>query len=249
MSNKLLKNANIAIFLQARIKASRLPGKIFKEMSGKSMLIHIVERVQQLKKYYNNFVVVVPKEDASKIRAHLFDYPDVGVFPGSMENVLDRFYQANKKYRADYIVRLTADNPLVSIKLLKKGLIKHIKSGADYSYEKDFPLGTGYEIINKKALNICHVNSKTKLEKEHVTPYMRQPGNLFKIYEYQAKGIYKNPDIRLTVDTESDYNLMLTIYFVLYNGKPIPLKKVLKEWFKRPVWQTFNTRVKQKPGW
>lgn len=246
MPNKISNNINISIFLQARIDSTRLPGKIFFNLCEKSILKHMIERIKKLKKYYNYLVILVPYNDTEKIQSHLQEYPEVIVFPGDPQNVLKRFYDANKKINANIIIRITGDDPLIDIFHLKKALFFHVRNNADYSYYNNLPLGTGFEIINHKTLNLTYKKSFESYHFEHVTPYIRENPDLFNIQVLKAKGIYNNPDLRLTVDEKDDFKLMEIIYNKFYKGKPIILRHVLKFLAQNPEYQKINAHIKQK---
>ncbi len=239
------KNLKIAVFIQARYNSTRLPGKLFLPLSGKSTLIHIIERVLMLKKFINYIVVLVPKEEKELIRSHIKNYSNVIISGGDKENVLKRFYDANKKIQSDIIIRLTADNPLVDTLHLKKALVKHIKLQSDYTIYKYLPLGCGFEIISKNALEKCFKNAKDSYQLEHVTPYIRENRNEFRIFELVPYKFYRHPDYRLTIDEEPDYQLMKIIFQNLYKGKPLRLRKVIKFLNEHPELLKINKEVKQ----
>ncbi len=245
MRNKI-SDKTIGFFLQARTKSTRLPNKLLLPLKGKSILIHIIERLKVLQKYYNYLVVLVPQDEFEKIQNHLQIYPDVIIFPGEPENVLKRFYDANKKVKADIIVRVTGDNPLIDTYHLKKGLINHLRKNSDYTIYKNLPLGTGFEIFNKDILSRCYKDAKTPAQKEHVTLYIRENKEKFKILELTAKGIFNHPHLRLTVDEESDYELMEKVYNELYQDKPLPLDQVIRFLEEHPDYLKINAQVKQK---
>ncbi len=249
MSGKILKNENIAVFLQARINSTRLPGKIFYNLCEKSILKHIIERIVKLKKYYNYLVVLVPVNDLERMQTHLKKYPEVIIFPGDPENVLKRFYNANKKINAHIIVRICGDNPLVDIFHLKKGLLSHIRNNADYTYYNNLPLGTGFEIMNQGTLNMCYKKSSESYHFEHVTPYIRENTDLFNIQVLTVRGIYNHPEIRLTVDEKDDFNLIEIIYNNLYKGKPLLLRQVLKFLLQNPKYLKINAHIQQKEAY
>ncbi len=246
MPNKIFKNKKIAVFIQARINSARLPGKIFFNLCEKSILIHIIERIRKLEKYYNYLVALVPVDELEKIQTHLKKYPEIIIFPGDPENVLKRFHDANKKINADIIIRATGDNPLIDISHLKKALLYHIRNNSDYTYYNNLPLGTGTEILTRETLEMCYKKSSESYHFEHVTPYIRENGDLFNIHVLTAKGIYNNPEIRLTVDEKKDFNLMETIYNNLYKGKPISVRQVLKFLIQNPQYLKINAYIKQK---
>jgi len=238
--------SKIAIFMQARVASSRLPGKIFFNLCEKSILMHIIERIEKIKKIYDYLVVLVPENELKEFQSHLKNYPEVIIFPGDPKNVLKRFHDANKKIKADVIVRLCGDNPLVDIEHLKKGILLHMKNNADYTYYDKLALGTGVEILNKEALNLCIKKSTEAYHFEHVTPYIKENPDLFHIQVLNAKGVYNHPEIRLTVDEEDDFRLIEIIYKKLYKGKPVTIKNVMKFLFQNPKYLEINNHVKQK---
>ena len=246
MSSKILKSKNISIFLQARSKSTRLPDKIFMNLNGKSMLKHIVERIEKLKKSYKYFAVLVPHDDLEKIQIHLKNYPEVIIFPGDPENVLKRYYDAAEKIDTNIIVRITGDNPLISIFHLKKALISHVKNNADYTCYDNLPLGTGFEIINRQALELCYKKSSQSYHFEHVTPYIKENPDLFNILKLKAKGIYNHPILRLTVDEPEDFKLMEIIYKQLYKGKPVLTRHALKFISQNTEYLKINAHIQQK---
>lgn len=245
MSNRI-SDKSIGFFIQARLKSTRLPEKLFLPLAGKSVLLHIIERLKSCAGFYDYIVVLVPADEFERIQNHVQVFADVIVFPGDAENVLKRFYDANRKMNVDVIVRLTGDNPLVDTLHLKKALAAHIKNSADYTVYTHLPLGTGFEIFNKEVLNMCHNGSRESYQQEHVSPYIREHPEIFKIQELKASGIYKNSSLRLTVDELADYELMKVLYNELYHGSPIPLKQALHFLKDNPLYAQINRNVKQK---
>ncbi len=245
MSNKI-SHKTIGFFIQARLRSTRLPNKLLLPLKGKSILLHIVERLKSLNKFYDYLVVLVPQVEFEKIQNHLQIYPDVIVFSGDPENVLKRFYDANKKVKVDVIVRLTGDNPLVDTMHLRKALISHFRRNSDYTIYENLPLGAGFEIFNRDVLDQCYKRAKTPGQKEHVTLYIRNNPEKFKINKLTAKGIFNNPYLRLTVDEPADYEFMELLYNQLYQDNPIPLEEVLRFLEEHPEYLKINAYVKQK---
>lgn len=250
MSSKNYKKKTIGVFLQARIKSTRLPGKLLKPLCDKSVLKHIIERVESMKKSYNYLAVLVPESDLEEIQIHLKDYPEVIIISGDAENVLKRYYNANLKINADIIVRISGDNPLLDIQHLKRGLLVHQKVSSEYTYYDNLALGTGFEIFNREALEKCFENSTKDYQFEHVTPYMREYSELFKTKILRARGIFNNPSIRLTIDVEADYQFVKKVFENLYKNKPIPTRQVLRFLHQNPSLLNANSNIKQRriPG-
>ncbi|MDD5066778.1 MAG: hypothetical protein PHF84_06990 [bacterium] len=245
MANKISEKS-IGFFLQARLNSTRLPEKLFLTLKDKSILIHILERLRTLRGWYDYLVVLVPSQEFERIQNHIQVFPDIIVFAGDPDNVLKRFYDANKKLNVDVIVRLTGDNPLVDVLHLKKALTAHLKAQVDYTAYTNLPLGAGFEILNREVLNMVYNGAREPHQLEHVTPYIREHKDIFKVQELKASGIYNMPGLRLTIDEESDYVLMQVIFDNLYKGEPIPLKQVIKFLQQYPEYAKINEGVRQK---
>ena len=116
----------IIAIVQARENSSRFPNKVLNFINKKTILEIINTRLKKSKNL-SNIVFAIPEND-KKIRSLLIK-KKIKYFLGSEKNVLERFYKCAKKYKADTIVRITADCPLVDFEILDKmiGVIKNLK--------------------------------------------------------------------------------------------------------------------------
>lgn len=102
----------VVAIIQARMGATRLPGKILMDIAGKPMLCHVIERMKQSKNV-DSIVVATTTKEEDKAVLELAKECGIKIFAGSEDDVLDRFYQATKKFGADVIVRITVDCPII----------------------------------------------------------------------------------------------------------------------------------------
>jgi spore coat polysaccharide biosynthesis protein SpsF len=126
---------NIAGIIQARTGSTRLPGKVVKKIGNKTVLEILLCRIKNLK-LFNKLIVATTTKREDDIIETISLQNAVQIFRGSEENVLDRYYQAAKEYNADIIVRITADNPLVSLDLIAFQVDHLIKHDCDYVSSK-----------------------------------------------------------------------------------------------------------------
>ena len=103
--------------IQARMNSSRLPGKVLQEISGKPMLTHVYQRVRQAKSIHQVVIATTIDESDDPIE-NFCQRNEIAYYRGSMHDVLDRYYQAAKKFKAKIIVRITADCPLIDPQLI-----------------------------------------------------------------------------------------------------------------------------------
>tara|TARA_Y100001960_G_scaffold327672_1_gene414672 strand:- start:1447 stop:3480 length:2034 start_codon:yes stop_codon:yes gene_type:complete len=205
-------NKKIICIVQARLNSKRFKNKTIKKFLKKTMIETLMERLS-FSKVINETIVAIPKKDKDLKKILSKKYK---VFEGEEDDVLKRYYLAAKQYRADIVVRVTGDCPLIDSKLIDFGLKKFLKSNYDYLSNVNpptFPDGLDYEIFSFKTLKTTHLKAKLKSDREHVTRYILRNSN-FKKYNIEAKKDFSF--LRLTLDYKEDLGL---IKFILNKFK------------------------------
>ncbi len=192
----------------------------------------------------NRIVIATTDNERDQVVAEYAKELGVGCYRGSEEDVLDRTYKAAKEFGADIIVRVTSDCPLNDPFLIDK-MIKHfLDSNLDYLCNRKpptFPDGFDIEIFNFKSLEIAWKEAEFKFEREHVTPYISERKNIFKVGNYSYGKDYSS--IRLTVDYEEDFKLVKRIYDALYKkGSIFTLEDILEFIEKNPKLVDLNSK-------
>lgn len=244
-----------AIIIQARMGSVRLPGKIMKELSGKPVLWHVVERCRQSKKA-GQVIVATTINSQDDLVERFCKENKILYYRGSSENVLDRYYQTAKNFGVDNIVRVTSDCPLIDPLVIDEGIETLQKSGFDYlsNYsdlgpgKRTFPRGLDMEVFRFSALEQAHSNAVENYEKEHTTPYIwENKKKEFKIYPTMIARPEYARNYRLTVDYEEDFQLMEKIYSEFYKeGKIIDVTKVFLFLDAHPEIVKINAHCEQK---
>lgn len=201
------------LITQARSGSTRLPGKILKEVGGKSLLQIHLERLKKCDKVSEIIVATTVKEEDSIIYDKAIQWGFMAE-RGSELDVLDRFYQAVKDRNADWIVRVTSDCPLIDPYLVDKVITFVQESDVDYGSNgliENFPDGQDVEVFKFSALQKSWENAELQSEREHVTPYIRNHSELngadeFTILNYPCEHDFSK--IRMTVDEASDFELI-----------------------------------------
>ena len=198
---------------QARIGSTRLPGKVLKEVGGKSLLQIHLERLRKCTKISEIIVATTIKEEDTIIYNQAIEW-GFNASRGSELDVLDRFYQAVKDKNADWIVRVTSDCPLIDPVLVDEVITFVQENDMDYGSNgltEQFPDGQDIEVFKFSALQTAWKNAKLKSEREHVTPYIRNNADnkgddLFITINYPCEKDYSK--IRMTVDEARDFDLI-----------------------------------------
>ena len=239
--------------IQARMGSTRLPGKVMKILCGKTVLAHIVTRVKACQ-FIDEVVVATTESLADNVIVAEAEKGGVHWFRGSEDNVLERYYLAAQKYKADVVVRITSDDPLVDPNILSQMLVyfkEKIAAGIDIDYlsnnlnQRTYPLGLDAEIFTVLALEQAYRNANQFYQKEHVTPYVRQHPEVFSLHNYTWNKDFST--YRWTLDTQEDWELISEIYSALYrDGGIFTTDEVLALFNQRPELVKINAYVKQK---
>ena len=201
----------IDVIIQARLDSSRLPRKILMPIRGKVLIAHIVERLE-LSESVRNIAIATTDDSYAAIRNALIHYPNIKFFSGSKDNVLERTYLAAKMLDSRLVIRATGDNPLVCPDFLDAAVDMHMNADADLTHFLGIPLGMGVEVISMHALRLAYEQADNQYQREHVTPYIYQNPEMFKILEPVSTGLYYAPQYQVTVDTLSDLQKVRAIY-------------------------------------
>ena len=221
MGLRIMSRSGITLaILQARVSSTRLPGKVLLPILGQPMILRQIERVRRAR-LIDRLVVATSDDPADDEIDNLCRVNDLSCFRGSLDDVLDRFYQAARPYQPSNIVRLTGDCPLTDPSVIDRLIHFHCEGDFDYStnaIEPTFPDGLDVEIFRSTCLSEALQEAVLPSEREHVTSFFHRQPLRYKI------GIMKNDTdlskLRWTVDEREDFLLVTRIYEELYPRKP-----------------------------
>lgn len=215
----------ILAITQARIGSTRLPEKILKTINGESLLEIHLKRVLQSKLITKLKVATTIEPDAEKIVA-VANKVGVEVHKGSVNNVLDRFYQTAKAENPDWVVRLTSDCPLIDPIVIDRVIQFAINNDLDYAsntLDPTYPDGIDTEVFKFSALEKAVNEARLTSELEHVTPYIWKNSTYKGSSIFKSDNVRNNKDyssIRLTVDTIEDFMVIENLVQLLGNDRP-----------------------------
>ena len=212
---------NVVAIIQARTGSTRLPNKIFSKLNGYDLLYHVVNRLKPSKEI-NNIVIATTNSHKDDIVEKWCIKNFIDFYRGSEKNVLKRYYNTGKKFNADIIIRITADDPFKDFRIIDEA-IKILKEN-DYDFvcnnsPVSYPEGLDVEVLTMEALAQSFYNSKSSFEQEHVTQYIHRNKTNFKIFNIKNNKDYSH--YRWTIDTKEDYLFVREIYENLFDEKSI----------------------------
>jgi spore coat polysaccharide biosynthesis protein SpsF len=237
----------IAILITARLKSTRLPKKVIKLIHGKTMIKHMLDRLK-LAKLPDEIIIctsTVAQDDPFEAIAK---EEGVKCFRGHPDDVIDRLTHAAKEYEVDLVINCTADNPFVDPEYIDRLVEFHIKNGNAFSKIDGLPFGTFcYALSPKDMERVCQIKDEIDTEVWH--GYFMDTGKFKwgKLMVEDAKVYW--PDLRLTVDTPEDFQLITRIFDELYDGSTVfPLSDIVSLCIENPELPKINSSIIQKPG-
>lgn len=250
MVGLMKKQTKICVIIQARMGSERLPGKVLMPICGKPALQHIIERLR-FSKLINQIILAIPNTKENDILEKFVLENSITYYRGSEDQVLERIYLAAKENNCDVVVEIPADNPLIDPEIIDLAIEKHLSTKADFSctnYPSKFlPTGLDAGVINFQALEIAYKNAKDAYHKEHVTSYFYENPDVFKITSVNLPKYLESPDLRLTLDTKEDLELITKIYTKLYKtGSIFKTKEILDLFKTQPELKTINAHIIQR---
>lgn len=211
----------VTAIIQARMTSTRLPGKVLLEVKGNPLLAYQVEQLR-FARSIGELIVATTVNNSDDPIAAFAESRGINVFRGSEDDVLDRYYQAAKDYKAEYIMRLTADCPLIQPDICDRITEYYFGNGCDYMRTgPNFAEGLDCEVFSFKALEKAWKTARLKSDREHVTLFFRNHPELF-----SAAGLDNSTDdsrYRITVDRPEDFEVVKIIIESLYKGERTPI--------------------------
>lgn len=239
----------IGAIIQARMGSTRLSGKVMKELEGKTVLEHVIERVKQSKVIEEIIIATTVHGRDDVIESEALRC-GVKAFRGSEDDVLSRYYYAAKENEIDVIVRITSDCPLIDWKIIDKVISKFMENEYDIVTnagleleQRTFPRGLDLEVFSFSVLSNAFNNATEKYQREHVSPYIYETSET--VYVLQNTMDYSK--YRWTLDTEEDWILINQIFKRLYKGGDnFGLMEVIELMEKEPELVEINKHIEQK---
>jgi len=211
----------VVAIIQARMGSTRLPGKVMKPILGKPVILWVLERVS-LSNLINEIVVAIPSgRENDVIVDTIKEYDDkIIISRGSEDDVLDRYYNAAVQTNADVIVRITSDCPLIDPVVVNHIVKQFLNNDCDYcsnNLKRTYPIGLDTEVFSFDALAKAWGEAKNDYEREHVTPYIKENPDKFKLLNVSNDVDLSH--LRWTLDTKEDFEFIKVIYERIYPKK------------------------------
>ena len=234
--------------VQARMGSTRFPNKVMRELSGTPMIGVLLERLRRAKRVDD--VVLATSDDPRN--DPLADYVrglGVSVYRGSENDVLDRYYRAAQQAKADTVVRVTGDCPLIDPELVDQVIELYGKSKVDYASNiqpPTYPDGLDTEVFSFAALEMAWKTAKEPREREHVTPFLRESRD-FRRVNHGNNGSDESAE-RWTVDEPEDFEIVQRVFTHFHPRRDFGYADVRALRQRHPDWFMDNKHLARNEG-
>lgn len=235
--------------IEARMTSSRLPGKVLLQASGIPLLQHLVNRLRAVQSI-DGIVLATTTNDFDDPLEEFARQMNINCFRGSELNVMERVIGAASSVNADVIVEITGDCPIIDSEIVEQAIRIYKSNNADYvsnAVIRSYPDGMDVQVFSLNTLVKSFQMTNSTLDHEHVTLHIRNHPEIFNHINLIAPPEIHWPELGLTLDELSDYNLLKYIieYFEKINPKFTCLD-VVRFLRNRPDLVKINSDIKRK---
>lgn len=236
--------------IEARMRSSRLPGKVIKPILGKPMLALMIERLKHARTIDGIVVATTVNPDDNPI-VKVAEESKVDYYRGSEEDVLARVLGAARRFKADVIVETTGDCPLIDPAVVDKVVSDYRMGGADFVSNNlvySTPRGMDVRVFSTDKLAEIDRTTKDPADREHVSLYFWEHPERYRLRNVTTDLPPEVANLRLTVDTVEDFELIRRVFESLYSDKLIfTFADILDLLDQNPDLVEINQGIKQKP--
>jgi spore coat polysaccharide biosynthesis protein SpsF len=239
------------VVVQARTGSTRLPGKILKPLAGKPLLERMIERLRAAHTRFE-LTVATTVDSADDPVVALCSRIDVRCFRGHPTDLLDRHLKAARSSKADVVVKIPSDCPLIAPEVVDRVLSAWLvaREPCDFMsnlHPQSYPDGNDVEIMSIDALETAWREAKAPHEREHTTPFLWERPERFRIANVAwERGLDYSMSHRFTIDYLEDYELIRSVYNELCTpARPVfSLGEILELLERRPDILALNEKYR-----
>jgi spore coat polysaccharide biosynthesis protein SpsF len=241
--------ARVVAIIQARMGSERLPGKVLREVKGRPLLWYLARQLSWCRSL-DEVAVATSDRPPDEAIERFARKEGLRVFRGSERDVLDRYRRAADAFDADYVVRVTADCPLLCPTAVDRTATNHFESGCDYTMNDvpaALPRGYDVEIFSREVLERIDRAARRPAEREHVTVYAYTHPEEFSVNVFRDEEFPRFPTGRLCVDTAEDFEAVKRVIENIYEeGRYMHHLQVFRFLMEHPDVAGINAAVRQK---
>ena len=237
------------VVVQARTGSTRLPNKVMMPLAGKPLLQRMIERLRLAETPWKILVATTLEPGDNPIR-ELCEEIDVPCFNGHATDLLDRHYKAALSERADAVVKIPSDCPLIDPDVVDRVIGFYQEHHREYDYVSNlhpptWPDGQDIEILPMNILEAAWREARPGFEREHTTPFIWEQPKWFRIGNVRWEaGHDLSMSHRWTIDYPEDYAFVSAVYDALWepSNRGFGVNEILNYLEKHPEISTLNKK-------
>ena len=171
----------ISIIVEARMNSTRLPGKVLKNIIGKTVIELLLNRLKSIKKI-DKIIIATTKNSKDDLIEEFANKKKFHIYRGDENNVMQRVMKAAEYYNTDIIVSITGDCPLIDPEIVDQAINLYKNNKAKYvsnCHIRSYPDGMDVQVYSLNTLKKSYTMTKSLLDREHVTLHIRKNPNIF----------------------------------------------------------------------
>lgn len=221
----LAENQNIIIIVQARMGSTRFPNKIMKTVLDEPVLFRQLERIAAIQ-HTVQLVVATSQQIEDDMILKACQAREYACMRGNLNDLLDRHYQIAKYLKADTVIKIPSDCPLIDTDVIDETISFYLQNLGKYDFVSNlhpatFPDGNDVEIMTFECLERTWHEATKQLEREHTTPYIWENPEKFKCANVPWEtGLDYSMSHRFTLDYKEDLDFIRAVYEKLYPRNP-----------------------------
>lgn len=237
----------VVAVVQARMRSSRLPGKVMADVHGRPVLGRMLDRLARLQRVATVAVATTDLPDDDVVAEYCAGRGTECV-RGHPTDVLDRFHVAAERLGADVIVRLTGDCPVIDPGLVDTCVVAFLEARPPFDlvvnrlpWSRTYPIGLDTEVFSGAALEVAWREASEPHQREHVVPFLYENPDRFRMLHLEAEADYGQ--YRWTVDTAEDLELIRRVYAAFGEEDTFTWRDVLALMQREPSLVGLNAAV------
>jgi spore coat polysaccharide biosynthesis protein SpsF len=257
--------ARVVAIIQGRMSSSRLPGKILADIAGQPMLQRVFIRTSRAATVTETVFATTTDPSDDPVAGYC-DFSGIPFTRGSLFDVLDRYYQAAQGAKADVVVRVTADCPVIDpvlidnvVNTLLDDEYHFVANRLPPPFHRTYPIGLDVEVCTFEVLEKAWKQAREPQHREHAMPYFYEGVELTTVNRQLQTGISPRGfkvailhhttdfgDYRWTVDTPEDLEFIRQIYSRFEGHDDFTWEEVLDLVRREPKLMEINAGVKHR---
>jgi spore coat polysaccharide biosynthesis protein SpsF len=255
----------VVTIIQARMGSSRLPGKVMMDIAGQPMLARVYIRSSRAAAV-DETIVATTSEPADDPIAEYCDFSGIPFTRGSQFDVLERYYQVALQAKADVVVRITADCPVIDPVLMDAVVRSVTHESFDFAcnrlpppWGRTYPIGLDTEVVSFRNLERAYREAKEPQDREHVMPFFYEGVKLTSVNRQLETGVSPRGfniallqhttdfgEYRWTVDTAEDLEFIRQVFSRFEGRNDFSWKEILDLVHDEPALMEINAGIKHK---